>query len=747
MKYLKYILSAVIVFSVSLFSQDGVFAPFEINQQKTNSLPSDITGKVDDAKIVDVNNAAVRQIILQKPDKISLRLPYKSGSQYIGLKKFDILAPDAKIVAGTPSGDKRIDYRNSFAAYTTDLYDKQSPLVIAAFAENDVYAMVLSGTDVYVLARLDKGNPNSDYILFQSSKVKVQRDFVCGSESFEIPERIREMQRSLSPNIKDYSLSALLKADIAIESDYETYTFFGGSVSKASNYILSLFASAAALYVRDANVRLQVTYLRVWSDINDPYPNATSSNTLLTAFRSYWNANMQSVPRALAHYIATRPGGLGGIAYINGLCASLSSGNGYAFSDVDGTFAQLPSYSWDVMVVAHETGHNFGSPHTHNCSWSGGPIDTCYVPVEGGCYNGPAIPRIGTIMSYCHLNGGISLVQGFGPLPTQLIRNNSESASCLNTVSGFFVATPNGGEIYRSGSNVYIVWGTAFNGNVNIEYTTNNGSSWSAIQNNVSASLRNFTWQSLPYMSTTTQARVRVFESGNPSNGDQSDSAFQIRPTLQNFNMVFPPIFHRVYTYQGDTTKLHFTWTKAGTLPEIKYKWNLNNFNNSINYNQFSNNNGSDTVASLTLGKLDSIAAGWGANVGDSIRGRWFVKAYSQLDSLGSSSSNFLITFVRSVIGIQPISQIIPREFFVMPNYPNPFNPVTKIRFGLPKAVHVKITVYDILGRETAVLVNENLKAGEFEADWDATDFPSGVYFYKIEAGDFVRTSRMVLVK
>jgi hypothetical protein len=83
----------------------------------------------------------------------------------------------------------------------------------------------------------------------------------------------------------------------------------------------------------------------------------------------------------------------------------------------------------------------------------------------------------------------------------------------------------------------------------------------------------------------------------------------------------------------------------------------------------------------------------------------------------------------------------------VNPNYPNPFNPTTKIKFGLPKAAFVKLTVYDILGREVAILANEQLKAGEFEADWDASSFPSGVYFYKMEAGEFVKTSRMVLVK
>jgi hypothetical protein len=211
--------------------------------------------------------------------------------------------------------------------------------------------------------------------------------------------------------------------------------------------------------------------------------------------------------------------------------------------------------------------------------------------------------------------------------------------------------------------------------------------------------------------------------------------------------MISPPLFSRYYTSPNDTTKIHFIWSKAGTLAEIRYRWNLNNNNNTINYNQFSNNNGTDSVASISLGKIDSIIAAWGINVGDSLRGRWFVKAYTQLDSLPSTTSSFLITFIRGLIGIQPISTVIPKEFFVNPNYPNPFNPTTKIKFGLPKAAFVKLTVYDILGREVAILANEQLKAGEFEADWDASSFPSGVYFYKMEAGEFVKTSRMVLVK
>jgi hypothetical protein len=452
---------------------------------------------------------------------------------------------------------------------------------------------------------------------------------------------------------------------------------------------------------------------------------------------------MSSVPRTIAHYITTRPGGLGGIAWVNVLCANPNSGYGYAFSDIDGTFNNLPVYSWDVMVVAHETGHNFGSPHTHSCSWPGGPIDSCYA-VEGGCYTGPAIPRVGTIMSYCHLNGSIALY--FGTLPSELIRTRAESAACLNNITGFLVATPNGGEILRSGQNSVIIWGTDYVGNVNVDYTTNNGTNWSSIQSNVSSTLRTVNW-SIPYIPTTIQAKVRVYQVGNEANGDMSDSVFQIRPQLNTFSVVSPPQLYSTTVSPGDTTKLHFIFTKAGTLPEIKYRWFLSTLNSSFIYSPLSNNNGGDSVFSVSKGTIDSIISTWGAvNTGDSLRVKWYVKSFTQLDSL-QTNNTFLITFTRGVIGIQNISNLVPKEFYVNQNYPNPFNPVTKIKFGLPKSAYVNIKVYNILGKEVAVLAKEELKAGEFEVDWNAADYPSGIYFYRIEAGEFTRTYKMILVK
>jgi hypothetical protein len=89
----------------------------------------------------------------------------------------------------------------------------------------------------------------------------------------------------------------------------------------------------------------------------------------------------------------------------------------------------------------------------------------------------------------------------------------------------------------------------------------------------------------------------------------------------------------------------------------------------------------------------------------------------------------------------------IPVEFSLSQNYPNPFNPVTKIEYSLPKVGFVKLTVYDILGKEINVLVNENKLPGNYIIDFDASNLSSGVYFYKITSGNFSDMKKMFLIK
>ncbi len=99
-------------------------------------------------------------------------------------------------------------------------------------------------------------------------------------------------------------------------------------------------------------------------------------------------------------------------------------------------------------------------------------------------------------------------------------------------------------------------------------------------------------------------------------------------------------------------------------------------------------------------------------------------------------------------VDINKISDIVPLQFDIKQNYPNPFNPATKINFMVPKAAFVKITVYDILGRQVAVLVNKQITAGEYSTDWNAASFPSGVYFYSLNVnGENMNTKKMILSK
>jgi len=98
-------------------------------------------------------------------------------------------------------------------------------------------------------------------------------------------------------------------------------------------------------------------------------------------------------------------------------------------------------------------------------------------------------------------------------------------------------------------------------------------------------------------------------------------------------------------------------------------------------------------------------------------------------------------------IGIQNINSEIPKDYKLSQNYPNPFNPLTNIEFSIPSKGNVKLTVFDIAGKEVGLLVNNVLSPGTYRFDFNANYLSSGTYFYRLVAGDYVETKKMVLVK
>lgn len=102
------------------------------------------------------------------------------------------------------------------------------------------------------------------------------------------------------------------------------------------------------------------------------------------------------------------------------------------------------------------------------------------------------------------------------------------------------------------------------------------------------------------------------------------------------------------------------------------------------------------------------------------------------------------------VTGVKRNPDGVPEKYSLSQNYPNPFNPSTKIKFDIPVNPGNELTslkIYDILGHEVAALINGNLSPGTYEVEWNASNFPSGIYFYSLKSGSFSQTKRMTLVK
>jgi photosystem II stability/assembly factor-like uncharacterized protein len=191
--------------------------------------------------------------------------------------------------------------------------------------------------------------------------------------------------------------------------------------------------------------------------------------------------------------------------------------------------------------------------------------------------------------------------------------------------------------------------------------------------------------------------------------------------------------------------------------------WNLNyDFQYMVNSIKFVNNN---TGYMLAIGTYNEIALSKTTNCGVNwilhsinttrVPSHLFFRSVNTGWLVGDSGLIMKTTNGGVTIGILPISTEIPAQFSLSQNYPNPFNPVTKINFSIPlsrgvyegRGVFTKLFVYDAMGKEISVLVNEQLKPGTYEVDFHGSNYPSGVYFYKLLAGDFTETKKMLILK
>ena len=131
---------------------------------------------------------------------------------------------------------------------------------------------------------------------------------------------------------------------------------------------------------------------------------------------------------------------------------------------------------------------------------------------------------------------------------------------------------------------------------------------------------------------------------------------------------------------------------------------------------------------------------------------RWFPEKYKQWKAQEDLENDRITTWLETGIDKytsvrENNNKVIPSSFSLSQNYPNPFNPATAISYQLPASSHVMLKVYDILGREVVTLVNNYHQAGNYKVEFNAPKLVSGIYFYRLQAGDFVQTKKLILLK
>ena len=421
------------------------------NSAPTFAQEIQLKKEVSRYKVFKINPKGLKALFEKNPEALSFPIQIDDQTEVVlQLRKVEIKTGNFSIE--TTSEKKYLKTFEENIHYQGKIEGFEKSLAALSFNSKEISGIFSLGTGNYNLVSLKNmgGNP-SQYVLFNDRDAIRKNPFNC--HSGEIPKG-KNSQEKISQLEEESVLSGNCKrVEIFFECDYKTYQDNGSSVPNTINWLTSMFNFVAAIYSQTGiTISISGTFIHISPD---DYPEE-NSQSILFAFgdalntRGGFNGN-------LAHLISTKPLALGGIAFLDVLC---TDGTGY--SNVYTSFLPLPMYSWNINVIAHELGHNFGSPHTQSCTWELAPgefgmLDSCFTP-EGDCYFGPRIAKVGTVMSYCHLmNLGVDLSLGFGPKPAALILNSFNNASsCLNGTVDLPPLTITKPDTYCIGSNVQL---------------------------------------------------------------------------------------------------------------------------------------------------------------------------------------------------------------------------------------------------------------------------------------------------
>ena len=443
-RLLTYVVVCAIVGGQYSYGQNDIEL-FQVNNSSVSNqyLRSE---KVNGTNL-SLKKKALKKLNKSQPLKLNLNLPIsKKEALRLNLKKNQILSDGFRVTIESEYGAESVHIKQGIH-YSGHIEGEKQSMVSISIFENEIMGVVSYDNNNYNLEKVNQltRNADSDYI-FYKEKLKDGQGFECHTKdeftNLPIPDGVEIIQNS---NIRN---SVAPTVDIYMECDYKMFVDKGSNVATVSNFTTGLFNVIATIFSDGGSgPDLNLSEIKVWTTV-DPY-GATVFNSS-SAVLGNFSCNVPTYNGRIAHLLSTSTKGLGGIAELPSCPGSGSyTSSIYGFSNISQNYnSNLNNYSWTVNVLAHELGHNLGSPHTHACFWNGNStqIDDCgnkyfddQVPgsSEGNdCYNrnSPIIPNEGSIMSYCHLYGnvGIDLAAGFhSQVATQIL----QTANCLSATS------------------------------------------------------------------------------------------------------------------------------------------------------------------------------------------------------------------------------------------------------------------------------------------------------------------------
>jgi hypothetical protein len=425
---LAFAIASIFTAQAQCTQADAPIALFEIQALDAAEIPT-----VDAANHVglDLVDAAFEDVRRHKYNEWTLMLPFLGGKTLpVELESF-LPFSDAFMLGRTQAEGKFVEevYRPKLLSYRVVSPQMKGTIVVM---EDFVMGTIQYQGRQYDLSAIRNG-ADGKHVLFLLADAAEPMEFECAAD--EVSPRRDVMPMGMQPPTTANQVTDCV--EVAFDIDFHTYGTFGNDCYPAVEWALAIMAGVNTIYTEstDALINVQASYIHVW-ETTDPYNGIVNdAGTMLDTFRLEWlnNSNLSGIQRDIVHLLTRRQNtGTGGIAYLGVVCFPAYAAGLSSYLESGNTY-NLNNYAWNLNVVGHELGHNFGSNHTHWCGWSNGPIDNCY-DVEGSCANNPQA-QVGTMMSYCHAVAGGSVSLEFHPtvVAEAFVPTIGSDGSCYTT--------------------------------------------------------------------------------------------------------------------------------------------------------------------------------------------------------------------------------------------------------------------------------------------------------------------------